>query len=1334
VKIQGNVEGASTAGLSSANWGGLRRAARSLFVVGFAVVALCAFAGAAQAASPAWKLLATTGPTYLPPKQSEVQRLTVEAEGGTFALSPQTAKGEGTLKADLTGVAVTEGSDEGELKFGTPEVGLTVITVGTQAFPAGTTVTAVAGTTVTFSNPSERGGVAFFKLASKEVTGVSTSTGAFRVGDGISGEGIPTGTTVTAVGSETLTLSQAPSSGGTVELRGSETTAPIPYNAAASTLQSALEALPVFTAGMFSVSGGPGGDTEHPYFVNFGGPLAEQDVPALGVETGGLVGEHAAVHLFTMVPGGPGTGEIVVDPANIGGASTSGEYTMTLGPLPAGVVTAGSAHGEKWECPGGAGESTVTCTSTDAVARLSPASSVRIPIEVEPSVAASDSAPITIAGAGGGSANYQMPIVISTQRPPVATSAFWAGSFDENGETEVQAGGHPYSAISYFMINTVRSVNGRINPVGDSKSVVVDLPPGFAGNPMVTARCPQSQVVKPDIGDLGSPVCNDEMKLGTFQASLLQFGETSSQFTSAFLNDVPAQGYAAEFTTKIVFPLQGLLASVRSSGDFGIRITAPNNPNYDKIYGAFAALEGFPAGAHGKAFFRNATDCAEMTREAPVVLSKFDTWQQPGVFSENAGQVLPALTNCGPLTESWVGNGPESQNEKPTLSFQPTSSAGSSPVGADVHLHIPQGAATDPTKLGPSDLKKTVVTLPQGLALNPSQANGAQTCSEAQIGYEGPGALPNPTRFNEASPTCPDGSKLGTAEIKSPLLESPLKGTVYLAAQEENPFHSLIALYLVVDDARTGIVLKFPGEVQLDPSTGQVTAVFDHSPQLPFEDLELHLRGGGPRAELATPEVCGHYASTGSLTPWSAMTEAASEAAQIEEAGFDVSSGCASSPGARPFSPSFVAGTEGGSAGSYSPLVVKVARKDGEQELTNLDFTLPKGLIGKLAGIPYCSDAAIAAAQGKTGKAEQANPSCPAASRIGSVDTAAGVGSEPVHVGGNVYLAGPYKGAPVSAVVVTPGIAGPFDLGNVVIRSPLYVDPETTQLTTKSDPIPTILRGIPLKVRSVTVSIDRPGFILNPTSCEPMMASASLTGGSGAIATPSNRFQGGGCSTLKFSPKLNLSAKGSTRRNGNPALTAVLTQPAAQANIAKVAVTLPHSEFLDQSHIRTVCTRVQFAAQACPSGSIYGEAEAFTPLLDQPLKGPVYLRSSSNKLPDLVVALKGPASQPIEVNLAGRIDSVKGGIRNSFELVPDAPVTKFVLKMQGGKKGLLVNSTNICRRTNKATVKMEGQNGKVSNFSSPLKAQCGGKKPNNSKKQSKKSDRRSPLSKLSAIW
>jgi len=1262
-------------------------------------------AGIAHAASSAWKLVAVTGPTNLPPTQSETQRIAVEAEGGDFTLAATMAKGEGTLGFASGFAITTEGSNQVPVFFptGTFEVGRLVSGEG---IPAGTTILGISGTStepvLELSDNATSSGFTFVESASKEVTAVTTSLGQFSVGQGIAGPGIAPGTTIVAVGPDTLTLSDNPSGGGTVALTTSGTTAPLPFDASAEVVQDALEALPGASPGMFAVTGGPGGNAEHPYFVSFDGPFADEDIDALGADGSGLDGEHAAVHVFTTLPGGRGTGEIAIMPTNIGALATSGQSEVKLGPLPPGIVTTGpgtSSPGpdledEAWSCPGGPGESTVVCTSSVSVPGANAAIGIRIPVKVEPDAVPGTSVPVSISGGGAGSATYQMPIAISTQEAPAGPQAFWAGAFDSDGNLETQAGAHPASVQNYLLFNTVRSPSGKIIPASDLKNVIVDLPSGLLGNPSVTQRCPQSQVTP-------TPSCNTEMDIGEFRPVAGRFGAQFSNPSRVF-NDIPAQGYAAEFTTFVTYPLLHLLGSVRSSEDFGVRILAPNIPTYDKVFGAYSAFKGEPAGAHGKAFLTNSSACAEEARQAPAWSTSSDTWQEPDIYSFPLQQTLPPVTGCDKLEFA------------PSLDFQPTTTQGSSPTGATAHLHIPQERLTEPGKLAEPPLDKAVVTLPAGLSLNPSSANGLQACTEAQIGYLGAGALPNPTRFNEAPPTCPDGSKLGTVEVKTPLLEEELDGTIYLAAQEENPFNSLIALYLTIDSPRYGIEVKLPGKVEIDPSTGQLTATFDHNPQLPFEDVTLHF-SGGPTAQLATPEVCGHYKTTGSLTPWSAPESG--PPAQIEEAGFNVSGGCSASAATRPFAPSFEAGTTGTQAGAYSPMVINVARRDGEQELKSLDFTLPKGLIGKLAGIPYCSDAAIATAEGRSGKAEQAAPSCPAAGRLGKVDTAAGVGDEPVHVGGNVYLAGPYKGAPISAVVITPGVAGPFDLGNVVIRAPLYIDPDSAQLTVKSDPVPTMLKGIPLKLRSVAIQVDRDRFMLNPTSCEPMSASASLGSSDGATATPSNRFQVGGCDKLKFSPKLKLALKGGTRRNGHPALVATLTQPSGQANIGRVSVALPHSEFLDQNHIRTICTRVQFAADACPKGAIYGHAEAVTPLLDQPLRGPVYLRSNGGEreLPDLVAALRGPASQPVEVELTGYVDSVNDGIRNSFELLPDAPVSKFVLRMQGGRKGLLVNSTNLCRGTHKAAVKMEGQNGKAHNFSSSLQARC--KKPRDKHKQ-----------------
>jgi hypothetical protein len=440
------------------------------------------------------------------------------------------------------------------------------------------------------------------------------------------------------------------------------------------------------------------------------------------------------------------------------------------------------------------------------------------------------------------------------------------------------------------------------------------------------------------------------------------------------------------------------------------------------------------------------------------------------------------------------------------------------------------------------------------------------------------------------------------------------------------------------------------------------------------------------------------------LTPWSGT------APVTPSDSFAIEGGPGGGPcAAYPNSPAFVANTLSPIAAKYTPLVVNLRREDGSQQFSAVTLSPPPGLLGKLAGIPYCSEAAIAAAAAKTGKGEQLSPSCPSASRLGTVVAGAGAGPTPYFASGSAYLAGPYKGAPLSMVIVTPAVAGPFDLGAVVVRTALQVDLETTRITAVSDPLPQILQGIPLDIRTIQVRLDRPDFTLNPTSCDPMSFDGQLKSVLGQIAPLQSRFQAAECSNLGFDPKLSIALSGKTKRTGNPALTATLTYPqGAYANIASASVALPHSEFLDQAHIKTICTRVQFAADACPKGAIYGKAKATSPLLDAPLEGPVYLRSSSNPLPDLVVDLRGQ----IHAALVGRIDSINGGIRTTFTSVPDAPVSKFILQMRGGDKGLLENSRNLCKGTNRATAIFTGQNGKVKAMRPALKASCGRGKKN----------------------
>jgi hypothetical protein len=606
--------------------------------------------------------------------------------------------------------------------------------------------------------------------------------------------------------------------------------------------------------------------------------------------------------------------------------------------------------------------------------------------------------------------------------------------------------------------------------------------------------------------------------------------------------------------------------------------------------------------------------------------------------------------------------------------------------------------------------KDVTVTLPEGMVLNPASAGGLAVCSQAQIGYLS--GVPG-IHFSASPQSCPDAAKVGSIEVKTPLLDHRLPGAVYVAKPFDNPFGSLLAIYLTVEDPITGIVAKLAGKVEPDPVSGRLRTTFKENPQLPIEDVSLHIFEGA-RATLKTPLACGAHATTSLMVPWSAPEGANASPSDsfLTSVAAGGSGPCPSSEADAPNRPAFASGTISPVAGTYAPFFFRLNRADGSQRLKGIDTTLPKGLAGKLAGVPYCPEASIALAKSREapelGAAELRSPSCPDASQVGTVVVGAGAGISPYHVTGRAYLAGPYKGAPLSVVVITPAVAGPFDIGTVVVRTALFIDPETAQVHAVPDPLPTIIDGIPLEVRSISVRLDRPDFTLNPTSCDPMSiigSSLALTGQSAGLLSP---FQVGGCQGLKFKPRLSLKLKGGTKRGDHPALTAIVTAKPGEANTADVSASLPRSEFLDQAHIRTICTRVQFNSAArpgdgCPKGSIYGKATAITPLLDQPLSGPVFLRSSSHKLPDLVIALHGQ----VDVVVAGRVDSHKGGIRNSFEAAPDAPITRFVLSLQGGKKGLLINSRDICGSKARALVQMSGQNGKAHDFEPLLKNSCG---------------------------
>lgn len=969
-----------------------------------------------------------------------------------------------------------------------------------------------------------------------------------------------------------------------------------------------------------------------------------------------------------------------------------------------------------------------------------------------------------VSGGEAGSATVVEPTEVASSPPDFGIDAFDAlTNRDEAGLPATAAGTHPFSQFTALDFNTLQGpppLLGMLTPVEGMRDALVDLPAGLLGNPAVAGRCTAVELDHMSRNNGAGPLCPTDSQVGTVQLRMPP-GPASSVGPVPLFSMVPPPGAVAGFGFQYAGTIVVLDATVHqdASGRYVVSVASNQASPALGIAGSETVFWGVPADeAHrperacsgegnpffsGKtcagapapeAFLRMPTSCTAPGQGLPWSLH-LDSWEHPGaVDSWGQPDISDPLWKSRTI-ESHAGPGyPHDPSEwgppigveacdavpfSPESSLEPTTSAADSPSGLSFALHMPQQGLTDPSPgvVSESDLKAVRVKLPEGVSVNPATADGQAACSAAEIGLlSAPGVAP--ARFSGAPQTCPDASKIGTVEIKTPLLvepenpaaQHPLRGPVYLAKQGENPFGSLLALYVVVEDPQTGIVLKLPGRVDVDEQSGRVEAVFDDAPQLPFETLHVDLFGG-PRAALRTPAACGQYQTQVTLTPWSGQAPVTfSEPLEVT-----AGPGGAACP-ANAFSPKLDAGAVNPLAGSTTPFTLRLSREDGTQEFGGLSVSLPPGLSGYLKGIPYCPDAALAAVSGDlgTGVGQEQSPSCPAASLVGNVVVGAGAGPDPFYTrSGRAYLAGPYKGGPLSLAVITPAVAGPFDLGSVVVRNAIQVDPVTAQLTVQSDPLPTILHGIPLDLRDVRVNVNRDHFMLNPTSCEPMSIASTVVSTRGATATPSNRFQVGGCETLAFKPKLALRLEGQTKRAGFPALRATLTVPqkAAGANISRVQVSLPHSEFVAQSHLLKVCTRVQYAeggggGGGCPKKAVYGHARAWSPLLDRPLEGPVYLRSNGGEreLPDLVASLGGQ----IHIDAIGYIGTNKRtqGLRATFATVPDAPVEKIVLTMPAGKHSLLENSTDICRGKRHAIVQMDAHNGKIADSHVPLQVSC----------------------------
>ncbi|MGV1048599.1 MAG: hypothetical protein ACOYD4_08785 [Solirubrobacterales bacterium] len=937
--------------------------------------------------------------------------------------------------------------------------------------------------------------------------------------------------------------------------------------------------------------------------------------------------------------------------------------------------------------------------------------------DLEFAVAVSNAAPEVLTTeieiTGGGAPPFQGSFTnrVSPEKAPFSITGFSSAVTGPAGESDQTAGDHPTLSNTLLTgpMETVINVGEELpvflaarGPIKNDKDIVVDLPVGVVGNPTAAPKCPIQVFLAQQ---LSSSNCPPGSQVGVFTvsgtASVYQ-GEAGGAVgeRNPIFNLAPEPGYAAEFGFYDQGLSHGILApATLAHTDQGYVVRVVSSELITGVFGPYflqTSFFGNPQKAAGlpgvgKAFLTNSSNCSGQPLRTEVHL---DTWSNPAPVPLRAdgSRDFGAANFSDPQWYSSSSDAPpvsgcESLHFNPTIRLRPDETASDSPSGLGVKISVPQSEA--PEGLATPPLRDATVALPAGLVVNPSSGDGLLGCSVAQL-------APNST----APGQCPDASKLGTATLATSLIDHKLEGSVFLGTPQCAPCGNadaaagrLLKLYIEINDPATGVVVKLPGTVAADPATGQLTATFKDNPQLPFEDLELHFKAGA-RAPLTTPPACGEYTTTTDLKPWSAPQSGPDAAPQTR---FSLSTGpggsaCASSEAGLANASSFEAGTAAPIAGTYSPFVLKVSRENGSQRIGSIDATLPEGLVGKLAGTPYCAEASIAAAANRSGTAERANPSCPLASEVGVVNIGAGSGA-PFYVQGHAYLAGPYKGAPLSLEIITPAVAGPFDLGTVAVRTALYVDPITTQIHAVGDPIPSILAGIPLDVRSIALNMSKPKFTLNPSSCNPMQVLAATTSTLGQTLPLQKRFQVGGCSGLGFAPKLALRFSGApTHRGGHPKLRAVLTARKGDANIARTVVTLPPTELLENAHIGTICTRPQYAEDKCPAKSVYGYAKAWTPLLEKPLQGPVYLRANggARDLPDLVAKLDGQ----IHVDLVGYIDSVNARIRNTFATVPDAPVSKFELRMKGGDKGLLVNNTEICRAAPRANVKFTGQNGK----------------------------------------
>jgi hypothetical protein len=891
----------------------------------------------------------------------------------------------------------------------------------------------------------------------------------------------------------------------------------------------------------------------------------------------------------------------------------------------------------------------------------------------------------TVSGGGASQVSTSRRNELGSTAPGFGVSSFdfYIGGLD--GRQDSQAGSHPYELTTTINLDS----EIKTSPTGallatsaeDLKDAVVDLPLGFAGSTLAAPECTLTQLSS-------KTGCPPDTEVGHILTEPLGF----AGIDSPIWNLVPERGVPAEF---------GYLDLTKGSHVFYVHVVPtpqgyvlqtinPDTPQIPLKH-IVVTFYGNPSehdhtGNANVPFFTNPTGC----ESGPLVASiHVDSWQKPGRFNADGTPDFTDPAWAAATSESPAVTGCNSLQFTPELSAQPTTHTADSPSGLEFEMKLPQtedsGVSATPA------LKRAEVVLPEGMTVDPSAGGGLEACSEAQIGWLG-GSLHN---FSPAAPECPEASKIGSLELETPLIPRTLTGAMYIARQNENPFGSVLAAYVVVDDPITGVLIKLAGRFLPDPNTGRITAVFEENPQLPFSDLKLHFFGG-PRAELTTPEGCGLFTTTSDLTPWSAPDSGLDP---LPSNGFLVESGCVNG-----FAPSFTAGSTNLQAGAYTAFIASFSRSDTDEDMAGLSVSLPPGLLANLTGVPLCSDA------------DAASGTCPAASQVGTVKAGAGPGPNPLFVEGKAYLTGPYNGGPYGLSVVVPAIAGPFNFGDVVVRQSLRIDPTDAHVTDVSDAFPTVLKptgedgntvGIPIHLRRVDVRIDRPGFTFNPTNCGKLQIGGSMSSTGGLSSTLAVPFQVTNCATFGFKPVFKVSTAGKTSRASGASLSVKLSYPKAafgsQANIKSVKVDLPKQLPSRLSTLQKACPDSTFNQNpaSCPVASRVGTATATTPILASTLSGPAYFVSHGGaKFPELIVVLSG---QRITVDLHGETFISKAGITSStFRQVPDVPIGTFTLNLPEGPNSALAAPGTLCKDTLKMPTAFVAQNGTTIKQSTPI--------------------------------